>query len=61
MSPGKEETRVCGYIYIYIYIYICSDLSNVLLYLSRIHLMSMNKTKSKKTSDLLNSLGVIES
>ena len=22
MSPGKEETRVCGYIYIYIYIYI---------------------------------------
>ena len=25
MSPGKDETRVCGYIYIYIYayIYIC--------------------------------------
>ena len=22
MSPGKEETRVCRYIYIYIYIYI---------------------------------------
>ena len=22
MSPGKDETRVCGYIYIYIYIYI---------------------------------------
>ena len=22
MSPGKNETRVCGYIYIYIYIYI---------------------------------------
>ena len=21
MSPGKDETRVCGYIYIYIYIY----------------------------------------
>ena len=22
MSPGKDETRVCGYIYIYIYIYV---------------------------------------
>ena len=22
MSPGKDKTRVCGYIYIYIYIYI---------------------------------------
>ena len=22
MSPGKDETRVCGYIYIHIYIYI---------------------------------------
>ena len=22
MSPGQDETRVCGYIYIYIYIYI---------------------------------------
>ena len=22
MSPGKDETRACGYIYIYIYIYI---------------------------------------
>ena len=22
MSPGKDETRVCGYIYTYIYIYI---------------------------------------
>ena len=21
MSPGKDETRICGYIYIYIYIY----------------------------------------
>ena len=23
MSPGKDETRVCGYIYIYIYICVC--------------------------------------
>ena len=22
MSPGKDETHVCGYIYIYVYIYI---------------------------------------
>ena len=22
MSPGKDETRVCGYIYIYIYMYL---------------------------------------
>ena len=22
MNPGKDETRVCGYIFIYIYIYI---------------------------------------
>ena len=22
MSPGKDETRVCGYIFLYIYIYI---------------------------------------
>ena len=27
MSPGKNETRVCGYIYIYIYIYIHKYLS----------------------------------
>ena len=30
MSLGKDETRVCGYIYIYIYIYINEDHKNCL-------------------------------
>ena len=34
-SSGKDETRVCGYIYIYIYIYI---LLNYILYINNIYI-----------------------
>ena len=36
MSPGKGETRVCGYIYVYIYIYIYIYIYNV--YILHMHI-----------------------